>query len=91
MKKLPRKFYNALRAIVVTVLVTAVALYAGLYVALLIPSVQQRIKNQGEKALSEYLGTQVSIEKIDITPFDQLVLHNVLVPDQAGDSLLRVD
>ena len=76
MKKLPRKFYNALRAIVVTVLVTAVALYAGLYVALLIPSVQQRIKNQGEKALSEYLGTQVSIDKIDITPFDQLVLHN---------------
>lgn len=91
MKKLPRKFYNALRAIVVTVLVTAVALYAGLYVALLIPSVQQRIKNQSEKVLSEYLGTQVSIDKIDITPFDQLVLHNVLVPDQGGDSLLRVD
>ena len=79
------------RSVVVTALVLAVALYAGLYLLLSVPAVQNKIKQRGEKELSDLLGTRVSITRVDIEPFNELTLHGVNVPDQQGDSLLAVD
>jgi hypothetical protein len=82
--------YNVVRSVVVTTLVLVVALFAMLYLLLLLPSVQQRLCKEGEKALSEYLNTTVNIGSVSITPFNQLELNDVLVNDQQGDSLLTV-
>ena len=91
MKRTFKGIYKGIRSVLVTVLVAVIALFIALYVALLLPSVQQRVKAEGEKALSELLHTQVTIGKVDIKPFNQLVLHDVDVPDQQGDSLLHVE
>ena len=82
--------YNVLRSVVVTVLVTAVAIIALAYLLLSLHPVQERLCNKGEKALSEYLGTEVSIRSVSITPFNRLELNDVLIKDQQGDSLLTV-
>ena len=86
-----RRTYNLLRSVVVTTLVTIVAAFALLYLFLLLPPLQQRLCQKGEKALSEYLNTTVDIGSVSITPFNQLELNNVLVNDQQGDSLLMID
>ncbi len=85
-----RRTYNVVRSVVVTALVLVVALFALLYLLLLLPSVQQRLCHEGEKALSEYLNTTVNIGSVSITPFNQLELNDVLVNDQQGDSLLTI-
>lgn len=91
MNKVVRNIYNPIRTIIVSVLLAAVLLFAGVYLALSLPPVQNKIKAEGEKALSEYLGTSVTIGKVSIEPFDQVTLNDVLIPDQQGDSMLVVD
>ncbi len=80
-----------MRSVVVTALVTVVALVALTYLLMLLPPIQAQLCSKGEKALSEYLGTEVSIGKVSVTPFNQLELQDVLIKDQQGDSLLTVD
>ena len=85
-----RGTYNVMRSVVVTILVIVVSLFALAYLLLLLPPVQERLRHEGEKALSEYLHTKVGIGSVSITPFNQLELNNVLVNDQQGDSLLTI-
>lgn len=85
-----RGTYNVLRSVVVTALVTVVALFALAYLLLLLPPVQERLCDKGEKALSEFLKTEVSIGAVSFSPFNQLELKEVLVKDQQGDSLLTI-
>lgn len=89
--KFTRGTYNVLRSIAVTVLVMAVSLVALAYLLLLLPPVQDRLCREGEKALSEFLNTEVSIGSVSISPFNQVELKDVLINDQQGDSLLVVD
>ena len=86
-----KRIYNVLRSVVVTALVTVVVLFALAYLLLLLPPVQQRLCDAGEKALGEYLKTQVDIGSMSISPFNQLELKDVLINDQQGDSLLTID
>ena len=83
--------YNVLRSVVVTTLVTVIALVALAYLLPLSPLVQERLRREGEKALSEFLDTEVRIGSVYVTPFNQLELKHVLVNDQQGDSLLTID
>ncbi len=85
-----RGTYNVVRSVVVTALVTVVAFIALAYSLLQLPPVQERLCKEGEKALSEFLNTQVSIGSVSIRPFNQLELNDVLVHDQQGGSLLTV-
>ena len=86
-----RGTYNVIRTLVVTALVTVVAVIALAYLLLLLPPVQQRLCRAGEEALSEFLDTKVTIGSVSISPFNQLELNDVLINDQQGDSLLTVD
>ncbi|MBR6947158.1 MAG: translocation/assembly module TamB domain-containing protein [Muribaculaceae bacterium] len=87
----PRGTYNVLRSVVVTALVTVVALFALAYLLVQLPSVQRRLCQEGEKALGEFLNTQVKIGSVSITPFNQLELRDILVDDQQGEPLLTID
>ncbi len=91
MGKALKKTYNVLRSVVVTALVLIVVLFVGLYLLLSTPAVQNKIKQVGEKELSEFLGTRVSIDEISFEPFNELTLGHVNIPDQQGDSLLHVE
>ena len=89
--KFTKGTYNVLRSIVVTLLITAVSIVALAYLLLLLPPVQDRLCREGEKALGEFLNTEVSIGSVSITPFNQVELKDVLINDQQGDSLLTID
>ena len=62
-----------------------------LYLVLSIPSVQNKIEEAGCEELSGLLGTDVSIEEVNITPFNQVVLHGVHVSGEKGDTILSAD
>ncbi len=91
MKRVARYIYNILRLMVVTVLVAVVAIYGVVYVALSIPQVHNKIKGVAEKELSKLLTTEVAIGELTIFPFNEVVLKDVCVPTQQGDSLFTID
>ncbi|WP_407402971.1 translocation/assembly module TamB domain-containing protein [Sodaliphilus sp.] len=91
MKKAARKIYNILRLAIVTALVSIVGVFAIAYVALSIPAVQDKIKEVGEEELSNLLHTDVKIGEVTIMPFNEVVLKDVEVPDQKGDSLFTIE
>lgn len=65
-------------------------LFAIVWIALQIPSVQNRIVQQATKVLSETLDTEVSIGKVDIDFFKTLVVENVYIESQEQDTLAFV-
>ena len=73
-----------------TTLVTVVALFAMAYLLLQLPPVQERLRHAGEKALGEFLNTEVEIGSVSFVPFNQVELQKVAIHDQAGDSLLNI-
>ena len=82
--------YRALRLVIVSLLSIAILSFAAFYVVLSIPSVHNKIRDIGEEELSKITGSDVQIGKVSISPFHDLVLQDVYVPDQQGDSLLYV-
>lgn len=91
MKQTARYIYNTLRTLIVTLLLAGVTIFAALYIALSIPAVQNKLKQKGEKELSAYLNTDVTIGGVSFMPFNELLLTQVNIPDQQGDSLIRID
>ncbi|MBR5638974.1 MAG: translocation/assembly module TamB [Muribaculaceae bacterium] len=91
MKKFLKWSYKTLRATFMTIVVTLVVAYGALYLIVSMPYFQNKIKAIGERELSEYLGTNVTIEGITISPFNQVVLTGVNIPDQSNGDLINVD
>ncbi len=83
--------YKTLRTLAMTAIVLAVGLLAVLYVGLSIQPVQERIKQESEEALSDFLKTNVTIDHISIVPFNHVTLYGVNVPDQQNNKLLEID
>ena len=90
-KKVGHKIYNVIRSILVTAILAVATVYVVLYLVLSIPSVQNKIKEAGCEELSGLLGTEVSIVEVNITPFNQVVLHGVHVSGEKGDTILSAD
>lgn len=91
MKAVITNIYRVLRTIVVTGIVTVLSVYVLAYLFLVIPKVQNEIKGIAEKELSALLNTDVTIGKLTISPFNQVVLYDVTVPDQTKATLMHVD
>ncbi len=91
MKKLPIYIYKVARSIIVTLLITFIAVYTTLYVVLSVPSVQNKIRTTAEQELSKLLKTSVTIGKVEINPISELTIYDVRVPDQKGGEMLSAD
>ncbi len=91
MKRLPRYLYNLIRFAIVTSLVAVVVAFVLVYAVLTVPSLQDKVKHVAERELSNLLHTGVSIDKVAIMPFNEVVLKGVRVPEQSGDSLFYID
>lgn len=83
--------YKVLRSIFVIVLATVSSVYVLLYILLSVHTVQDKIRDIGESELSKLLKTNVTIGELQISPFNQVVLYDVCIPDQKNDTLLKVD
>ena len=91
MKKAGYRIYNVIRSIVVAAILAVTMTYVVLYLFISIPSIQGRIRQVGSSELGRLLGTEVGIGGINITPFNQLVLYDVVLPDLQGDTILQAD
>lgn len=83
-----RKFYSAFRLLVHIVIFSMIAIYTLAYILLSVPGVQERVRRVGVEELSALLGSQIVIDRIQISPFNKLELFGVYLPDQQGDTLL---
>lgn len=89
--KVVSTLYRVVRTAIVAVLITAVGIFATIYLLLSIPYVQNRIKATCEKELTEWLGAEIKIGQLDIVPFNEVVLTDISVADENGQDLLYVD
>ncbi|MGN1238035.1 MAG: hypothetical protein ACI4UW_03815, partial [Muribaculaceae bacterium] len=89
--KILQIIYKIIRSLLVAGLATVVGLYVILYIVLSVPQVQDKVKRLGEEELTKLLHTEVSVGRLSISPFNEVVLTDVAVPDQQGDTLLKVD
>lgn len=83
--------YRVIRTALVTVLISAVCTFATVYLLLSIPYVQNRIKTACERELTELLGAEIKIGRLDIVPFNEVVLSDISVDDENGQKLLSAD
>lgn len=86
-----RRTFNAFKRVIIVILVSVVSLYAGLYLLLSIPFVQQKIKSISVHELQNILHTELDIERISIEPFNKVALHKLYLKDLQGDTLLYAD
>ncbi len=85
-----RTVYKVLRSFLFTAITVAVVLYVTLYVILSVPSVQNAIKGRAEKEVSAFLGSKVTVESLNIFPFNALRLRNVVIYTPAGEKCISV-
>ena len=86
-----RWIYNTLRATIMVVVLLLVVTYAALYLGVSMPYFQNKLKAIAEREASKFLETDVTIDGVNISPFNQVVLTGVKIPDQSGGDLIKVD
>ncbi len=87
MQSLPIWLRRTLRVFLILLLLI-VALFGVVWTALQVPAVQQRVVRLATDNLSQQLGTRVAIGKVNIRFFKTVVLEDIFVADQIGDTLL---
>ena len=86
-----RKFYSAFRIFVHIVIFSIIAIYTLGYILLSIPNIQDKVRHIGIKELSAILDTNITIDRIQISPFNKLELFGAYIPDLTGDTLLNAN
>ncbi len=76
-----RNIYRVARSILLALIITVISLYLFLYVALAIPGVQNYVKGIAERELSSYLKGNVEIGRLDIVPFSEIRVFDLIVSD----------
>ena len=90
-KETLKKVYKVLRNIVVSLILLLVVVFVGLYVTLCVPSVQNNIREIGERELSKLLTTEVRIQNVSISPFNEVTVEGVSVLGKKGETLASVE
>ena len=83
--------YKIIRTLLVTLLVLIIVTPMALYVAISLPSVQEKICAVAERELSKLLGTVVSIDAIEITPFNRVALKDVTIKDAYSAEAFEIE
>ena len=66
-------------------------LYTGLILLTHLPSVKERLAREVATALSDKLGTRVEVGSVSVDLFNTATIDTLLIYDQQGRELLRVD
>lgn len=85
------KAFKIFRAIFVSLLIIVVGIPLGLYIVMSTPWAQEKLRSIGETELSNLLGTEVRIGSVDFSPFDRIVLGDVVIKDDFKRDALKVD
>ena len=84
------KFYDIrkLKHIISAIIWTIVGLFVLVIVLLRLPVVQEFIGEKVGEALSERIGSEVRVGRVDIGLFNRVTIDNVMVRDQRGKNML---
>lgn len=77
--------YKVVRSILFTTIVFVTFLFVSLYIALSIPSVQNLVRKEAEKQLTILTGGEVSIGRVEIFPFNEVILSNVSLKEPGSE------
>ena len=80
---------KGLKYIIITLFSLFWIFYAIPFVSLKIPYVQHRVSNIASRELSEYLGVPVKVGNVDIKWFNRIVLDDLYLEDQDGETLFE--
>lgn len=80
-----KRIYRVLRSVLFATILTVAGLYVLIYVAISLPWVQDAIRRAGERELSTFLRTKVSIGGAYISPSGEVHLTDVNVPTPEGE------
>lgn len=86
-----KQIFRGFKYIIVSILAILIIVYAGLYLLLSIPSVQQEIRDISERELSRLMKTRLTIDRVHIYPFNKATLEGVCLYDQKNDTLLYAE
>lgn len=70
------------------VLAVLAGFFVLLWVLIRIPAIQTKLVGIAAGSLSKTLKTEVSVKKVDISPFNRYLIEGVLVKDQKKDTLI---
>lgn len=85
-----KTLYRILRLLFVFLLLLVPATIVILYITLSIPAVQNYIRDVTQTELTSLLGTDVSVGKVEIAPFNRVTISDITVNDDNGRTALAV-
>lgn len=77
-----------LKAIILTVLLVTVVIPATVYVVVSTPWAQEKLRSVACSQLTDLLGTEVSIDRVEFQPFNTVTISGVRVKDDYGTTAL---
>lgn len=83
--------YKIVRTIVITLLLLIVGVPSALWVLLSLPGVQNVVRQRAETELTTLLGSDVTIGRVSIAPFNSVTLYDVSVRDDRDVEALNVE
>lgn len=91
MKKAILYIYRTFRSIAVAVLLLLAVLYSVLYVVLSIPAVQDKVRAVAEQELSGLFHVNFTINKVSISPVNEVIVSGITLPDTTGATLATIE
>ena len=85
-----RSVYRVIRSILFATVLTVAALIILLYVVVSIPAVQDRMKTVAEKELAAYLKAPVRIGRLELSPFNELRLSDIIIQTPEGKKCVDI-
>lgn len=86
-----KKAWKIFRAFILALIFVLIAVPVSLYIILSTEWAQNDIRRVAVSELSALLGTEVTLGKIEIHPFNELSIHDVEAEDDFGKTALRID
>lgn len=86
-----RNIYRVARSVLFSAIALVGVIYIGLYVALSIPAVQDDIRDTVQRELTKFLGSDVRIGSVEIHPFNEAIVRDLVVRDRSGLVCLHVE
>ena len=83
-------FKQIIRAVIVTLLLLVVVLPVSVYVVVSTSWAQEEIRAVAESELTQVLGSQVHIGRVEYHPFNTLQLEDITVADDQGHTALSI-
>ncbi len=85
-----KRFWKILRVIMVVLLLIVAGLPIAVYIVVSTPWAQNELRSVANNQLSDLLGTQVEIGRVDYRPFNVLTVNSVNVKDDYGRVALSI-